>query len=185
MALADYLYHVTYVRNLQSIAEFGLNPRCRVQGLGGRLRDRCKGRIFFSEFAAVGYWSNTLHGWAFGESKSPLKDGLTPVVLRVPNSKLRTEPDDLGGRDSRGSAWFVTHPIPPFSLQVWTGDKWAWVHRLNFEGSDDDVATLMSSIESAYIPWRRGYGPYDSPLGPHRYDEFNPLLSFLGTHVSR
>ena len=71
-----YLYHVTFLKDLDSIISGGL-------GFGGRTGDfyaeRSKDKLFFTELDGVSYWMSKLEDRANAETDNP-EEGWIPVT---------------------------------------------------------------------------------------------------------
>lgn len=126
MALADYLYHVTFFKYLRGIAHRGLNPLSNGKGMATGSNNplclRCEGRTFLTEEAGIKFWYGCLEAWAFHESDDPLAEGFTPVVLRISDDDVpEAHIDEEGSNDARAEAWYVTSRIHHETIEVWTG----------------------------------------------------------------
>jgi len=121
-----YLYHVTYFRNIPSIATDGL---VRSSGLRTNFADKsawCEGKVFLTTHDGVGYWYNIFENLASHYADSPLDEGFVPVVL-----KILVEKDDLDLHDDReaanvaqGEHYFIEEDFEPEDLEVWDGYAW-------------------------------------------------------------
>lgn len=129
------LYHVTYYKNLESIAEHGL-----VAGHGGAIgrggySGHSKGRVFLTDLDGVFFWMGRYEAFAEHDSENPLEDGLVPVVIEVGGDIVaqlvadgRLIDDELGSRDAMGQAYYVEDLIiTPDELLIWNGKEWATI----------------------------------------------------------
>jgi hypothetical protein len=123
------LYHVTYYRNLESIAEHGL-----VAGHGGAIgrggySGHSKGRVFLTEVDGVFFWMDRYEQFAQHDSEDPLNDGFVPIVLMIADGVVdQLIADELGSRDALGGAYYVEDLIiTPDELLVWNGREWTTI----------------------------------------------------------
>ena len=140
----EFLYHATFLSNLDSIAVDGLVPSASTK-FGGGYSGHAVGRIFLTEWDGLGFWmakmedmANYSTDWNDEESF-----GYMPVAIRVPYFPDDEEDDGitehlqediLGTRDAGGSiAVFTTEPIPPELLEVWDGKRWVPVDEADSE----------------------------------------------------
>lgn len=123
-AHSPYVYHVTYYRNLESIAESGLN----FNGMGGAnfgkeflIRHSQTGTFFVSNIQGVKYWIRTLEEQANDRSDNIEEDGLIPIVLKFRLNERKHLPDEHGETqwDRKTDRY-----IPAEGLWVWDGLRW-------------------------------------------------------------
>jgi hypothetical protein len=122
--LPEYLYHITLVRNLDSIDEAGLQPG-RSQNWPGYAH-YAAGKVFLTEGPAVRGWIHKITYSAGMDSDYPVQEGFIPVVLRVKRSAVPDAQEDAkGSGDVRsGRSYFVEEPVDPDDLEVYT--PWGW-----------------------------------------------------------
>jgi hypothetical protein len=98
----DFYYHVT--SRPQTVRQHGLRPNMR----SGFYRDYSIGKVFFCDRPGVPYWLERIaHHLQDRYDRPPLL-----AVVRFPKSAVSdVQPDELGSRDSREPAYFVTHGI--------------------------------------------------------------------------
>lgn len=113
-----HLYHVIFYNLLESIASAGLKPDAG-RGIGSRVYDQHRsGAIFLTDAAGVHFWASRAEEWAEGRSDDLLEDGLVPVLLRVPDSVLRScEDDEVGSDDAGHDAFKCRTRIPPGDIR--------------------------------------------------------------------
>lgn len=142
----DYLYHTTFLHNLDGIAARGLTRSGGSQFNEG-YSAHSQGRVFLSEWDAVSYWMSRMEDIANYNSDFKEEDdlGWTPVVLRVDVAiDIDALQDDTAGkRDSAADSYFLEEDLPPDVLEVWTGDDWEFM-----EDVDTD-SMLDRAIEAA------------------------------------
>ena len=120
---ADLVYHVTYYRNLDSIASDGLSPGAgSAMGRGG-YSGHSQGRLFMTEEAGVRFWFGRMEDHASDLSDDPLEDGFVPVVLRFPEPE-GTEEDEPGSRDALAASLFSEEGVGPDGVELWDGSSW-------------------------------------------------------------
>ena len=141
----DFVYHVTYYKNLDSIAEEGLVPGCGSSiGRGAGYCSHSSGRVFLSNQDGVGYWYDRAEIHANDMSDDVLEDGLIPVVIRVNTKGVDSvEHDDVGSSDSCEDAWYTETAIEAPFLDVWNGDEWADL--------DDPIDSSIALDEEGYF----------------------------------
>lgn len=120
----EYLYHVTFYRNLESISGDGLLPGGGGgMGASGGYGEHSRGRVFLTSKSGVGFWYSKCEAWAENRSDNIFEDGMVPVVLRVsPNEE--EEEDELGSSDAAAEAYFTQDGIDPDDIEVWNGTDW-------------------------------------------------------------
>jgi len=130
---ADFLYHTTYIKNIDNIADNGLEATGESQ-FGGGYAGHSQGRIFFTEQSGLSYWLSKREMLASNSSDFKEEEDLKwlPVVLRVEREVLEDIVDKeeglpvdmLGSRDSGHGSWYVEDGVPPEDIEIWTGDGW-------------------------------------------------------------
>lgn len=126
---SKYLYHVTFLKDLDSIISGGL-------GFGGRAGDfyaeRSRDKLFFTEFSGVSYWMGKLEDRANAETDNP-EEGWVPVVLRIDDAYFWNDidlvEDELGSRDAMAPAVYVEpsdyfKEIAAPEMEIWDGARW-------------------------------------------------------------
>lgn len=123
-ASSDYLYHVTWYRSLEGLAEDGLQPRSGGLGIGA-YEGHSSGRVFLTGPGSVRHWFSRVEDHAQGRSDNVLEDGYIPVVLRVP------EPEDISDDDvaqsetiAASESYYVEDGFEPDRIEVWNGSAW-------------------------------------------------------------
>lgn len=149
----EYLYHATFLKNLEGIIDHGILPGGASQ-YGGGYTAHSQGRVFFTEFGGLHFWMSRLENIAHAESDFRGGDddteketfGWTPVGLRVADDLFNEEPqiDRLGSIDSGYEAFFVTGVIDPDSIEVWDGEGWV-------ELADVDTSRMLRKVEKAAV----------------------------------
>jgi len=130
-------YHVTYLRNLSSIAEDGLSPGGGgAMGRGG-YSGHSQGRLFMTEESGLFFWFGRMEEHAQDMSDDPLEDGYVPVVLRFPEPE-GTEEDEPGTQDARAVSRFSGDGVDADDIELWDGSAWIPVH--DWESLDPSVS---------------------------------------------
>lgn len=157
------LYHVTFFRNLEGIAEDGLLPEGGGrQGLGSYGRAHKARGVFVSEAAGLIFWLSKAEDWANHRSDRVLDEGYVPVVLRVPRPPGELEEDELGAGDAREGAW-ILDGVPPEDVDVWDGRAWRPVAEWGAVDPALGVTVEADDDGGEDLQWLKGYG---SPLTP-------------------
>lgn len=164
----DFLYHTTFLQNLYSIQQVGLEPSFSSQ-FGEGYSAHSSGKIFLSDLSGAFFWASKMEDIANYNSdfKQAEDVGWTPIVLRVKKEDINDDlkEDSLGYRDSGyNDSFFVKEIIPSDLIQVWDGKKW-----INIDEADDS-AMLDKAISSAefiqdddelYSEWGEENGYWD------------------------
>lgn len=141
-----HVYHVTYLKNLDSIAEDGLQPN-QGSGIGGpSLAQYKKGKVFVSDARGLSLWTQRAEDFAYHNSDDLKEDGLLPVVTRVPIADIDSlDADEEGSRDSGGKAFSAEH-VPAHNMEVWNGHQWEPVgsHSIDPEEHFDEDGYLKN-----------------------------------------
>jgi hypothetical protein len=171
--LPEYVYHTTFLRNVEGIGEEGLVPSGDSQ-FGGGYSGHSKGRVFFSDFDGVYFWMSKFEAIANGESDFRSDDerentfGYSPVVLRVADLALpeEREMDALGFRDSGWiGAWYVTKVVPAAVLEIYDGRAWVPLEEVDIERMYDRAEAaaeleMDDSDEDSEEGWDEDGGGY-------------------------
>ena len=121
----SYLYHVSLLTRLDSIATSGLFPG-RSENWPG-YSSHAKGRVFLTEQGAVNEWIHKVTYSAAIDSDRPVEEGFIPVVLRVPLQQVEEflHKDERGSRDVlSGDSYYVESTVHPDELEVYTPSGW-------------------------------------------------------------
>jgi len=108
----DYLYHITSLPNAEKIIRQGLRPRTSGGTMQGSFYQRYSaGKIFVTERAGVNYWQERVEQHLFDAYDDPPE----VAVLRLPRAMLAGKliPDELGSRDARVPAYYLSKPVRP------------------------------------------------------------------------
>lgn len=166
----EYGYHVTFLNNLSSIQQNGL------QAGGGQnfsgYTGYAGGKLFITDEAGVFSWNSKIEALCDANSDNPIEDGYVPITLRfMLTDEDELEVDEEGTRDSGyGSSWFITDgEISPGDLEVYDGDAWVPVTSIN----ESDM--IDKAQEAAEIEEEEDYetGEYINIVWPD-YNVFNP-----------
>jgi hypothetical protein len=150
-ANGKFLYHVTFFKNLSSIADEGLVGDVSGGGAGsGGYGVWSAGKNFLAGSGAVAYWFDKLEQQANDRSDHPLKEGYVPVVLRIPESKLTVEEDTVASKESISSeeSYFTTDTIEPDGIEVFDGKGWidlSHYHQIDTGSSFDEDEYFKSN----------------------------------------
>jgi hypothetical protein len=158
-----YLYHVTFYRNLSTIAKHGLRPDSG-RGIGSAVYDANRqGAIFLTEADGINFWAERAEQWAENNSDDLYEDGLVPVLLRVASDFTDCEPDEIGSKDARSEA-YRCKAVDADALEVWAGteEEGQWVlmedwHEVDLDKAfddpdDEDARSLRSAFPGPLIP---------------------------------
>jgi len=155
-----YVYHATFLHNLDSIATDGLLPSEGSQ-FGGGYSGHSRGRVFLSDWRGVSFWMSKMEDIANHNSDFKTEDdfGWTPISLRVDIGGLEGElsEDELGRRDSgQSAAWYVEETVDPDFIEVWNGSRWVPVRSADPDTMMDqsrDASTYESDEDEEYDEW--------------------------------
>jgi hypothetical protein len=164
----DFLYHTTFLHNLYSIQQVGLEPSFNSQ-FGEGYSAHSSGKIFLSDLSGAFFWASKMEDIANYNSdfKQAEDAGWTPIVLRIKKEDINDDlkEDSLGYRDSGyNDSFFIKEIIPSDLIQVWDGEKWIDIDEA------DDSAMLDKAISSAefiqdddepYSEWGEENGYWD------------------------
>jgi hypothetical protein len=157
----DYIYHITYLRNLESISEKGLVPEGDDSG-------------FFTEFKGVGFWYEELElrasAMSYRAGRS-LDDGGVPVVLGVSTSMLDRyflnddgeydkdyiSYDPYGSEDADADAYFISATVPCACMfYVYDGEEWVGLDRLAIGTLEERQSVAYEFVEEDWHGTPRG-----------------------------
>ena len=130
--MSDYLYHVTLLRNLDSIAQRGLVAG-QSQNWPG-YSSHARGRVFLTEADAVSGWVHKVTYSAGMDSDNQVQEGYIPVVLRTPLEQVQEllRPDEIGSRDVLdGDSFYIEDTLAPEELEVYTPEGWIYVDEVD------------------------------------------------------
>jgi hypothetical protein len=139
--LEEYLYHVTYLKDLDSIQESGLRPG-RGQTFSGGYAGHASGRVFYTSADGVKFWAQRYGEMADSNTDNP-EEGWVPVVLRIDVDFLgEVYPDEPGSKDASAPAFFSEVTLSSEYFDVWNGSKWV-------ELPDADIEAMMEAMLEA------------------------------------
>ena len=119
----DWLYHVTWYKDLGSIDESGLDTGAgKALGKGG-YGGHSSGRLFMTDEGGLFFWFGRMEEHATHDSDDPLGDGHVPVVLRFPEPES-IEPDEAGTSDAKSDAFYTEGAVDSYDIEVWDGSSW-------------------------------------------------------------
>jgi hypothetical protein len=119
----NWLFHVTYYKDLPSVESVGLLPTAGgALGQGG-YAGHSHGRLFMAEEGGVPFWYERMEQHAEANSDNPYEDGYTPIVMRFIAPEHLQE-DIPGTDDSRAGSYFIEAEVPPDGMEVWNGNAW-------------------------------------------------------------
>lgn len=156
----DVAYHVTYLRNLDDIAENGIVPGGGEAG-GAKFLYHSRGRSFFSDKAGLPHWFDLMSNRAADMSDNAYESGHVPVVLRFP-SPMQAQEDEMGAHESGAGAWFTEEPIDPDEIEIWNGSSWVPIDEwdtIDASGSFD-----FEEDDGEELAWMKFYS--ENPLYP-------------------
>lgn len=120
-------YHVTYLVNINNIAETGLQPRGGVSPWQKPHLNQhsTKGVFYCKDAGCVHHWIDEMAEQAYSLSDNPTEDMLIPVVLKFNINPKSTQPDDIANAEmfSKGN-YFSKRNINGAGIQVWNGRQW-------------------------------------------------------------
>jgi len=143
----DFLYHVTYVNSLPSIAANGLRPG-RGESFSKGYSGYSAGKLFLTDSEGMSFWFERLGDMANNRADNPVQDGLIPIAVRVPDRAFEElEDDPVGTKDSRANAYTTTESAAPSIVEVWDGEGWRPVTSINYK---DLIEEAYQAAEKDY-----------------------------------
>ena len=129
LEVPEWLYHITFLRNIESIQTNGLQPG----GTPSWETYDVAGRLFFTAAGGVGAWVHKLSYIARDRSDTEVEDGWVPVVLRMRTlaSFSALEQDTEGSRDGSADAFYSLKPVKPENIEVFDGTVWTSVENVD------------------------------------------------------
>lgn len=133
--LPQYLYHVTFIRNLEDIEDRGLRPEYGGSLFGGGYAGHSKGHVFLTEEDGLLFWFRKIGDMAEYRFEEPIEAGAVPVAIRIPSQYLpELEIDKAGSKDAFSDAFQTTVLVDPDHMEVWFDGAW---HPLSEVDSED------------------------------------------------
>lgn len=122
---APYVYHITYLRNMDMIAAGKLIPRGGTSAwLKPHLQQHSAKGVFFSSTPqGAEYWVELLIEQANSLSDYPIEEEFVPVILRFKLNRNSWTPDDLGNAEIKHN-FFTKKNIHNAGLEIWDGRQW-------------------------------------------------------------
>jgi hypothetical protein len=122
MALGEkYWYHITYAKNMPSIAWKGLIRNARPNWSHGGYDIHSKEGIYVTIPQLISYWIEKFQNLAEHNSDNILQDKLIPIILRFKLHEEKLKPDQLGNPEDRA---YQAQRIKPERIEMWTGRSW-------------------------------------------------------------
>jgi len=140
----DYLYHITFYKNLESISSDGLVPgRGQLLGHGGNA-SRSFGNIFLTDASGIKHWYSKIEDMAEYQSDNLFEDQVVPIVVRTPKYDEDVEDVTAEGYGYGNQSEFKrTDKVEPEDLEVWDGRKWVDI------SSDVDISQALIAHEES------------------------------------
>jgi hypothetical protein len=142
-------YHVTYWKNLDSIARVGLIRNARPNFSSNSTLAYNSERGLFLAADNVSYWVDVYENWANDRSDNIRKDGLIPIILRVRALPSKTQKDEYPGNPDQ--AFVYPKNIRSQYLEMWDGK--AWTPNISRRGVHLDLFIEKESIEGEGTWW--------------------------------
>lgn len=121
LASREYLYHITFFKNLSSIAERGLvEGGGELLGHGGN-RGRSQGAVFFTDKSGIMYWYSKVVDIAEHGSDNVLEDEVIPVVLRTEKGEGEREDPTA---EIHSKEYKRGEGVAGEDLEIWDGASW-------------------------------------------------------------
>jgi len=126
---SEILYHITFYRNLGSIAAEGLQVGYGGgAGQGAGYQEHSSQGVFTTEWGGVFSWFNKVEAWGesmLSGSQSTYSEDLFPVVLAVKHEGSDPVYDEIGSNDVFEDAWILQpEEVPEESVLLWNGEAW-------------------------------------------------------------
>ena len=131
----QYLYHVTYLGDLPSIQNSGL------QAGGGQtfetMENYSVGRLFFTDEDGLSFWNQRYGEWAEHRSDNPIEQRFIPITLRMPLSpelESNLQQDELGTGDANAESFYVEDGyVAPEAIEAYDGTSWVPIAQIDPE----------------------------------------------------
>jgi hypothetical protein len=140
------LFHVTFLMNLRSIAERGLELSSG-SNFSPAYTGHSRGRIFLTEADGVAFWAHRLENIAGAVTDHP-EEGWVPVVVVADINEADISSDPLGTNDALAEAYFVTKPVPVKSLTYFDRPDFGGPFEL-VDIADADPDAMMEDVLKA------------------------------------
>jgi len=151
--MPDYLYHVTYLFNLPSIAQEGLMPSGGGPSVFKEYEAYSAGWTHLTEAEGISYWSARIENHADANTEHP-EDGWVPVVLKIPIGRktaktdhLVLELDEVGTEDASADAWRTRSKIPAENIEYWEPAIGDWLEISEFD--DEAFQDALDEVKAA------------------------------------
>lgn len=155
--MTEYLYHVTFARNLPGIAKRGLVPGHGRTFSGGAYESYASGKIFFTIQEGVFCWWGKLEQVAIdnNEPRDIIDRLQIPVVIRASEDAVKNREVDPEGYKDCGyrNAYSTKHRVPASALRVWDGVKWLRVSTDPEELSNAYIKSAKDVVEDDGDEW--------------------------------
>jgi hypothetical protein len=155
-ALAEPLYHVTFLNRLSDIAEEGLVPGSRRSIGAPALDGHAAGKVFLTTASGVDFWLSRAEMFAYNDADGPVREGYIPIVLRVQVPTKGLILDDVGTDDASAEAFYTSSLIAPGQIEYWDGTRWSKLQGL-----------IIDPEEYEAIYQKYGGGAEDGYLNPN------------------
>jgi hypothetical protein len=167
-ARTDIVYHATFFKNLEGIAEYGLSWKDSEGANFYAYARHSFGKTFFSHtLDNARFWVSKLEMVGNDTSDNVLEDGLIPIILRFRFNRRPTtdrwqidKESDIGRDD-----YHTNRIIQPQSIQWWDGKIWKSVDDQNID-------------HSLFLEWQNfgdeEYDKYGNPNGAWYYKQSYP-----------
>jgi len=155
-----YIYHVTYLKNLDSIASGGLTPGAE-SGIGGpALAGHKAGKVFLTDAKGVSFWVMRAEEFAYHNSDEPGEEGLIPCVLRMrEQADWKLKLDDIGTDDSGSEAFYYNGTLMPDDIEVWNGSSWVSIYSANIDPMSqvDEEGYIQEGLQKPKLAYADQY----------------------------
>jgi len=163
------LYHVTFLGNLDSIAQSGLQSGSG-STFGGGYEGHSQNRLFLTEPDGVSFWMGRYEELAEYHSEDAIEDGLIPVALEVWLSDEQIEqlkPDTAGTRDAYADAYYIEGGHVDWEdMSVWDGNGWVDLDDVDTDAMHQVVLDDSEVIEEDGAEWREAGDYLSSYFAP-------------------
>jgi hypothetical protein len=168
----DYLYHITFFRNLHSISQNGLSPGAgQLLGHGGNT-GRSQGNIFMTDFSGIFHWYSKIEAMAEYHSDNLLEDEIVPVVLRTPKQDEDTA-DETAEQAGLYEEFKRSNIIEPEELEVFDGTQWIPIE--DYDSIDISIALTKEEADEEESE-EESYEEYGDKKYYYYFKDYNPLI---------
>ena len=135
----NYVYHVTYLKDLPGIRRKGLRSGSG-STFGGGYTGYSTGKLFLTSWEGVEFWFNKYAELAEGNSDNLIEDGYIPIVLSTEDfERADFHKDAPGSRDALAESYYIDYPLTDSILFAYDGSGWEAIDDIDDAGITDEA----------------------------------------------